>query len=47
MPHREVEAAVLALAIEQPAYGQARVSNELLKRGLTAAVRRALDLAAQ
>lgn len=31
----EVEAAVLALAIEQPAYGQARVSNELLKRGIT------------
>lgn len=31
----EVEAAVIALAIEQPAYGQARVSNELLKRGIT------------
>ena len=31
----EVEAAVLALVIEQPAYGHARVSNELLKRGLT------------
>jgi len=31
----EIEAAVIAMAIEQPAYGQARVSNELLKRGLT------------
>ena len=31
----DVEAAVIALAIEQPAYGQARVSNELLKRGIT------------
>lgn len=31
----EVEAAVIAMAIEQPAYGQARASNELLKRGIT------------
>ena len=31
----EVEAVDIAMAIEQPAYGQARVSNELLKRGLT------------
>ena len=30
----EVEAAVVALAIDQPALGQARVSNELLKRGV-------------
>ena len=30
-----IEAAVVALAIEQPAWGQLRVSNELLRRGLT------------
>jgi transposase len=30
-----VEAAVIELAIDQPAWGQTRVSNELAKRGLT------------
>ena len=30
----EIEAAVVSLAIDQPAFGQARVSNELLKRGI-------------
>jgi transposase InsO family protein len=30
-----IEAAVIAMALEQPAYGQARASNELLKRGIS------------
>lgn len=30
----EVEQAVIAIAIEQPAFGQKRVSNELMKRGV-------------
>ena len=35
----EIEAAVVALAIEQPTWGQVRVSNELTKEGLSIGVR--------
>jgi transposase InsO family protein len=31
----EIEEAIVALAVEQPAFGQVRVANELKKRGLT------------
>jgi hypothetical protein len=39
---QEIEDAAVALALEQPAFGQVRVANELKKRGLTTSCRRTL-----
>ena len=43
----EIEAAIVDMALEQPAFGQVRVANELRKRGLVVSMgRRALRVAA-
>jgi hypothetical protein len=34
----EIETAIVALAVEQPAFGQVRIANEFRKRGLTASL---------
>src|SRR4249920_2374167 len=42
----EIEEAVVELAIEQPAFGQVRIANELRRRGLAISPGRALRVAA-
>ena len=42
-----IESEILALAIDKPAYGQVRVSNELKKRGMFVSGRSSRGLAAE
>ena len=43
---QEIEEAIVKLALEQPAFGQLRVANELMKRGLVVSPGGALRVAA-